>query len=357
MKKKTIGAVLMSVIMTIAATLSLIGCGKGGEVDNHAPDTSFEGSISAQSYETVDAAAQAFVTEEIVGKATAATFVSYEKSSELTEEEIAELNLGDDFEYTVDQIESAENGVVSYSDSVSPASAVLSSVDVVLKTARVVIIKIGSVYWYFVPLFKNGDVLTNSYMDNILDFNKYRNMTQTTVSTTVAKKGIMSATTKVTVTIKIDGNKVHFKQVAQQPNKKETTEYYIVFSGSMAAMYEYDEESGWYVSKNGLGTVDEFLEKSFAYDASYFVKTKSGFKMNADKLTQYLNDVFSELITGYTIKSATADYYVADGRLDSATTKINMNVKNGSQTITATATATAKYSNFGTTEIELPFQI
>lgn len=353
MKKKTFGALLLSVIVAIAATLSLTGCGSDTPTDNHAPDNSFEGSLSAQSYESVNAAAEAFLTEEINGKATEATFVSYEKSSDLTDEEIAELNLGEDFEYTVEQIDSAENGVVSYTDSVARTT-------VVVKTARLVVIKIGSVYWYYVPLFKNGDVLTNSYMDNILDYTKYRNVTETSVVKATASVAGYSVTTTITVTTKIAGDKVHLKQVKDLLGEKEITEYYFYFTPSSAVEYEYNQyteswEIGHAISYN---SVDEILEEAFKYDASYFVKTKSGFKMNSEKLTQYLNDVLSNVATaGCTINSASADYYVKDGRLDSARAKVTMTAKIEDTTVKTTSVATTKYSDFGTTEIEFPFEV
>lgn len=353
MKKKTFGTVLLSVIIAIAATFSLIGCGGGEATDNHAPDNSFEGSISAQSYATVNAAAKAFLTEEINGKATTATFVAYEKSADLTEEEIAELNLGDDFEYAVEDIDSAESGVVSYFDSVARAATDT-------KTARLIIIKIGSVYWYYVPLFKNGDVLTNSYMDNILDFTKYRNMTQTSVVKTVGKSGLMSSVTTVTVTIKIAGDKVHFKQETLVNGETEITEYYFHFTSNAANVYEYDEYTqSWKRMLNGrYSSVDDVLKEAFKYDASYFVKTTTGFKMNSDKLTQYLDDVLSEIKTANcTVTGASADYYVKDGRLDSVVATVSMDVTTQGRTIKATSTSTATYSDFGTTEIEFPFDI
>ncbi|MDE7464364.1 MAG: hypothetical protein K2M48_04975 [Clostridiales bacterium] len=359
MKKKSFVAILLSAVMAIAATFALVGCGdndggNGDGGDKHAADTSFVGSISVQSYESANDAAAAFLTEELDGAATSTTFVSYEKSADLTEEEIAELNLGEDFEFTVEDIDSAENGVVSYTESTSAVNESAAGA----KTARVVIIKIGSVYWYYVPMFKDGEVLTNSYMDNILDFTKYANVTETVVSKSVVSAGGQMAETSITITTKIANDKIYFKQVAPNPytNQKETTEYYFVVTEEGLLMYD-KVGSEWDSSYSGFDSLDEFLEAAFKYDASYFVKTKSGFKMNSEKLTQFLRDVLDNIGQGYTISSVSANYYVKDARLDSAESNVKMKMTYQGQTINGTATVTTTYTDYGTTVVNLPFEI
>ncbi len=352
MKKKPFISVIMTAILTVAAVFALVGCGGDDAAEQHAPDKSFQGSVSENSYATTDDAVKGFLAEELNGEATTATFVSYEKVGDLTAEEIAELNLGDGFaDATVD---SAENGTVTYNEATT--SAVSESAEGA-KTARVIIIKVGSVYWYYVPVFKSGEAVTNSYMSNVLDFTKYANVTETITSkTTVSAQG-QSQSVTVKVTTKIDNDKIYFKQVAPAvTGGSETSEYYFVSTNEGLIMYS-KVGSEWSPSSTEFESIDAFLEEAFKIDHSYFVKTDSGFKLASDKFQAYIDNVMPEMPYQGTIKSTTANYYVKDGKLDSASAKLTMKASLMGQSMNVSANISTTYTDFGTTVVNLPFTV
>lgn len=223
-------SLLLVLVLALASVFAFAGCSK------HPADESFTGAISAESYETKEEAAVAFVQQEINGKATNANFVSYEKDKDLSEKEISNLNLGD--KYSVSDVESAEMGEVTFEenvqtsyaddDSVATLSSRAAEFGVVRKTSRMVIIKIGYVYLYYVPVFEKGEMITNSYISMILDYTKYRNMTEKSVSkSSVSLIGIKNETT-VTTTTKITENALYTKVVTKAAEGSGIVELYVI---------------------------------------------------------------------------------------------------------------------------------
>ncbi len=361
MKKRSIAAILLALVMSVLATFALVGCGNKDSGTYHAADNSFQGCVSEQSYSSKDSAARAFLTKEIDGAATSTTFVACEEGEPLTDKEIAKLNLGDDI--SVEDIDSAVYYTVEYIEEDDDYST-YTSADPNVKTYKIVLIKIGSRYYYYIPIMPKGGVITNSYIKMVCDPTKYLNVTETTVSETVVSARGYSQKSTVTATTKIDNDKAHLKMVTEVFGEKETTEYYLVKVGNYMNTFRYDEyDEEWYnAGSSPYSDAEELLEEAFNFDHSYFERTSSGFKMIDGKLEEYVQDVMSDTLSsidalGLTISDGSAEYYVKDGKLSEVVAKLKMSSSVSGQRMSATASARTTYTDFGTTRIDLPFDV
>lgn len=361
MKRTRIAALLLVLVLALASTFVCVGCGKDKKkADKHPADNSFAGAMSTESYESEDDAAAAFVENEINGKATDATFVSYKKEKDLTKSEIEALVLGGD--YSASEVVSAESGKVTFTEDNLESRAARSSSSSGNKTSRIFIIKIGNVYFYYTPVFKKGETLTKSYISEILDYNKYTN--STIISTSKATAQGVSATT--TITVKYAENGVYSKTEIKSIGVYSVTELILVpytnEYGTTLLGYtrqgtseNEDEMSSWSSTYLGYSSIEGFLKASFNIDHSYFERADWGFKMSKDKMNQYMNDTLGDFMSAYggEIKSGDAKYYVADGKLSTSEAKMTLATNYG----TFTVTATGKYTNFGSTVVEIPEEI
>lgn len=359
-------SLLLVLVLALASVFAFAGCSK------HPADESFTGAISAESYETKEEAAVAFVQQEINGKATNAIFVSYEKDKDLSEKEISNLNLGD--KYSVSDVESAEMGEVTFEenvqtsyvgdDSVATLSSRAAEFGVVRKTSRMVIIKIGYVYLYYVPVFEKGEMITNSYISMILDYTKYRNMTEKSVSkSSVSLIGIKNETT-ITTTTKVTENALYSKIVTKAAEGSGIVELYVIERNSSLYAFQRtgekeNEMSSWKKVYFTYSSIESFLQNLFKFDHSYFERTKSGFKMSEDKLIAYVNDIMDNAFDsiGAEVTSGEVNYYVEDGRLSSSDVTMKMKVEAEGMKLNAKSTAECEWIDFGTTEIEIPAEI
>ena len=349
-KKNYFLALVIALVMALSVSMfALAGCGGG---DPHPADTSIEGAISAQSYASADAAASAFLTEELNGNSTSVSFVSYTKEADLTEDEIAKLNLGD---IDVESVTSVESGRVTFTENTRAAGE---------KTARVYIVKVGNVYFYYVPIFERGEIITKSYISDILDYRKYTNVTETSVTSSSAS-GI---TSKITITTKITEKAIYQKmEQAAMGMTIATLETYIIDSNGTLFLFvktsspEYPDASWQSGSTTEYTDIPTFIEDMFKFDHTYFVKTNSGFELSADKLSSYLEDVMSGLEIMGTITDASAKYYVKDGKLDETSVNISMQMtveaNNTTMTVKVKATGSTTYTNYGTTTVDIPPEI
>lgn len=370
MKRKTLLAIFLALVVSLAAVFAFAGCDDGNnnnndgdnnnstDNDTHVADNSFVGYLSEITYEDATSAARGFLSEELDGAATSTQFVDAQKGKDLTSNEIASLELGDDI--NVADIESASYYTVTYTEG-NVARAVAADAGQT-KTYEIIIIKIGSHYYYYIPIMPKGGVITNSYISMVCDAQKYLNVTETTVSTTTTNVEGMTMAATVTSTAKLAGDRAYVKMVStvvatfmgESETMEEVEEYYIVTEEDGVYMYSYNEYSNSWQRGGKLpydSWEDYVLESLFKFDHSYFERTNSGFKMTEDKLQQYLSDVMGNLAAGYTVDSASANYYVKDARLDEIVVNVSMNGA------LMTSTAHTTYTNYGTTVIELPFDV
>lgn len=363
--KKRFATIAVAAVMTATSAFAFIGCG-GDDAPSAPPDTFYTGTLSVDSYNSVSLAAQAFLSNEVCGDATAAKFESYEKQADMTEEEIAELNLTDAEKAAV---VSAEKGFVNYTESAVAAYNVYSSATENVKKIKVYVVKIGNEYRYYAPALVAGDVLTKAYYDQVFDPSKYINCTMVydmTVVTTASAQGMsVSMTMKTNSTFKCTADSAHIVIVSSASmlnhTETETTELYVEFASNNGFNGDYTlymkEDGGaeWvesYMDLSEVGSVGEIEN-----DYSYFIKTNSGFKLNSEKFDLYLQDAIDDLngVAGLNMGSlkATAEYNVYDGKLSTATAVVSANFSADGANGNVKATTSAKYSDFGTTVVSV----
>lgn len=130
----------------------------------------FKGAIAATAKDSAEEAAAAFVAEEFAGEL---EFVSYEKTADLTAEEIAALDLG---EYSASDVERGEKGTVTYSVGSDEMAHVAIEDN---ETVDIYIVVIGGKYYYYTLRASEGERITKSYFEYVFDINRYLNCTLT----------------------------------------------------------------------------------------------------------------------------------------------------------------------------------
>lgn len=406
MKRRLITTIIAALAAILCAFV-FVACGSGKE-DTHPDDTSYNGALSETAYDSPELAARAFIDIEVCGDVTAATFVSYTKTADLTDEEMQELDIPDEQRA---EIASAEKGEVKYSVA-SDASVHTSASDE--KSYSVVIVKYGDqTVKYYSPKLNSGDPLTKSYYDKIFSYENFNNVTLRYKLDLPIDVDISGFKFTIKVSMKIDakwdddtygyvksesildcgsfgamagiGNNNRVVSELVYVNDKTSRFYKCSFSrnimsgettdwtlnGSPKApdwSYDSDGENDEY--DLGLGDVDEsdvLYLFTPAFDYSYFVKTKTGFKINSEKLTEYLNIAIKDAFEKSSLPSmgmklgkttASANYYVSDGKITESVIKLNckysLNINGAIVDYYMKEKIVAKYTDYGTTVVTIP---
>ncbi|MDE5593693.1 MAG: hypothetical protein K2I75_07160 [Clostridiales bacterium] len=397
---------LTTVIAALAAVLCafvFVACGgdKGG--DTHPDDTAYQGALSAETYATPNAAAKAFIDVEVSGDVTDATFVSYTKTADLTDEEVDALDISD-AEKT--EIASVEKGEVKYTVATGKSDVtVRTSADEEKSYFVIIVTYKDQTVKYYSPMLNTGDPLTKSYYDKVFSDENFNNVTLSYDLDIPIKASFMGLSFTMDTAIKMEGkwdadSYGYFKSTTTVdlgqmgvlmglPSKKTTvTEMLYVndkaskFYGSTLVRNTVDGEASEWIMDGMIQTPelgedeDDYDEDDMlsmfmpAFDYSYFIKTKTGFKINSEKLTEYMNialkDAFEQAgadAMGITLgkTSATADYYVYDGKLTESVVTLNceysMDMEGMHYDYVMNERITVKYSNYGNTEVVVPTDI
>lgn len=385
MKKKFLAFVLVAVLSAITAfTFTACGDGDKGSGDNRPADTFYQGTLSSESYSTGNAAAEAFIETEIKGDVTNAVFVDYKKSADLTETEISMLSIP---ETEKTEIESMEKGTVTYAVVKGGALTSADSVDPDVKLYVIIIVKYkNNTYKYYAPVINNGDPLTKAYYDEVFASEKYINCTQTSDMTCNVSASVqgMSFTVKLNMKIVMQITDKYIYAVT-------TTAMSIPYTGDIKSTVKVltvtDPDSDYFgytyqnTQANGTGfgwtvavrpgddsedTDDTELtgEIKPEFDYSYFIKTKSGFKVNSEKLSAFIKETLKNLpdeVGGgmeFTNVKASAEYFVKDGLISDSvlnlTGQYTMDIEGQKLTYKLKQKMTTVYGEFGTTVITLP---
>lgn len=368
---KRIITLAVSITLSIGATIGLAVLGNHMDffqADEHSE--TFAGYVSTEEYENREAAARGFLKCELTGSTLQPEYKGYTKISDLGSNEINALGVSDLTEKKI--VEGEQVSIEFTHDSIeSKANTYL------LQTS-------DAGFVYFVPPQETGETLTNSYFESVLDGKKYSNCTSIT---TVNLRLVSSATVPVDSTyrqaIYFDDEKAFFNQelpgydtdfyfiedgdsiiaYMEHPSNKDGKFYTInEINKTLAPGYYYEV----YLMKGGNRTnIEEFssiqdivdIMFMMELDASYFVKTDVGFSMTDEKCKEVCKmmageDFFKEIEDAWTDFHIhfRSDYYVTDGRLSASKTVLTMS--NGDEIFALTLET--KYSDFGTTEVEMP---
>ncbi len=383
--KKKILMIIVSFALVVCCAFALVACGNGNEDEGNYSET-FTGVASEASYESEDAAAAAFVANEICGYTTEASFVEYRKSADLTAEEIAALNVSGP-----DAVVGAERGVVEYS--VAQPVAISAAAAAGSKTQKVCILRLESgEVKYYVPALSPGETLTKSYYQSVNDISNYRNCSYTMKmksDATVSGNGMTIYPLKMDTTYecKISETSAYLKMTTYSEvldnetmsyikSNKIVLEVYIFEDNGLKAAARVDNGNWAADSVENLGfdyqSIDDMIsvEQVENQDWTFFTKTKDGFEISSDKLQSFLNmyleneenESIKQLMSSYsgTTMSGNARFYVTEGKISKANVSLGMqspisDIAGGN--INVSCTVGCNYYNFGTTVINVPAEV
>lgn len=364
---KKLISMAVALLMAMSLMLVVVGCGNKDDDSGkqYSSGDTFAGALSKESFSSDEKAVKAFLSTEISGEAVKAELVDFKKTGELTQTEIEELDTGDVLDEG-DKIESVDVVEVTYSTSAIASTAAAPEDDYCVFTVYILeITPHGNTlheFRYYVPKAANGDVLTRSYFEDVLNSSKYVNCTQEYKNE--SKISIMGLTmdVKQDYTIKVAGNKASLRMHMINPMGEGPNDYLNVLG-----YFEYADEQFkvWMSQDNGTsykaapstsfaaqGVVDM---ESFAtmclpkLDYSFFEKTDFGFKIQDGFVGEYIGKTLGSM--GFdTEVEAELLFYVEEGRI------VKM-VSNSSYTISG-ANYTVKeeliYGSFGSTTVTTP---
>ncbi|MDE7071591.1 MAG: hypothetical protein K2O86_06420 [Clostridia bacterium] len=317
--KKTV-AIILIMLMAMTCVLVFAGCNNddGEEGYNSAP---FVGAISQTTYDSVENAVKGFLQEEITVESIRymANYVSYAKTSDLTQEEIGELAISDKLKVG---LLSAEKGQVEY--------VINTSTYIYERTVYVVSFNINgdNVYRFYTPVEEIGQTPSASSWASLFDWGKYFNCTVEEYN----KYGEGYEWNKVGG-CKITQSAV-WSCIYGYGDIIEGYGYSIIEDGKFtysANMYEGQWEV--YDSNGSLSLEDEVKIFLYKYEyfmvPMYFVKTENGYKLNtAIDAEGYFND-FTIVVDNGRITQFIYTYF--DGTMSRTT-----------------------FSDFGTTKVDVP---
>lgn len=362
--KNKIIAAAVSFAVIAAIVISLLLIGNGGFINGGAYSETFTGCISEKNYISKEAAARAFVAEELSGQSAAYYYNGYTKTGELTDEELEAINgqnaVGDTI-YGGDKVRIAFGNAETDGD----VGAYL------LETA--------TKYRYFVLPPELGEPVTNAYLNSVLDGNSYINCTATS-TVSISALDIMNTYMQV---IQFDDDKAYFKQelpglindvylqeysgglIAYMQNPDLNDGVFYTMSELKAYYYKRDYSFDLYLmngnDKISVSSLNSMLDVvSFTFnivvDASYFVKQSYGFSMTDNNFKEFLRAYFGDEIgdldtfwEDYKVYFR-SDYYVSEGRLSETETILRLMIDGEIFTLSVVTS----YNGFGTTEVVIP---
>jgi len=353
----------LAFIVALIVSFSILGNARFNVAEGYSE--TFKGSVSKNVYATKEAAARAFVSEEITGEGASFEYVGYTKTGDLTEDELAEINAQ---RLSADDFLSGEKVTIEYR-SAEKEGAVKAYL---LNTAR-------RCRYYVLPP-ESGEQVTNAYLNSVLDGAKYLNCT----ATSTFSLNISEVMTTYRQVIKFDDDKAYFKQevpgLISDLYLKEVSDGISVYlkhpeihdgkfySLSEINSYYFEKKLKYepYLQKGGerilienLGSMQEVTDFAFTTiaDASYFTKTTNGFEMNDDQFKAFckmilgsaFEESFEKSLDDYKVHFH-SDFYVSEGRLSRNKTVLSLLYDDNFMTIAIDSV----YSDFAATEVEIP---
>lgn len=373
---------LLLVVCLVFSLALLTGCGKDEDEKEDGKTTidankgrgefidsiggvseTYTGAVSEESFETKEEAVEAFVNEQIVGTSQAAVIESTVSKGELSDTEIAALNLPADIAGDVDSVEELE---VTYTET-SYYSAIADSTTG-SKKITVYIVKCGPDFKYFTPCPVDGETITKSYYESVFDNEKYANCTY--VNSSYLKLEAQGQTMEMTLTqtIKRDGNKIYIKQIVEgdptlvaQALPFGTDEYMEVYiekseSGSTTTKVKMSADGSWQDS-NLVFTVDPFAGQD-RLDYSYFSKANFGFALKGENAIKFYRSYANGYIPDDAKLDLYAEYYVKEGVLSGMRMEYSADITQEAYGVTVRSITTGlnkmSCTEYGTTVVEDP---
>ncbi len=371
----------------------LTGCGGGGKSEAQkekdfiaeigATSETYTGAVSDTSYSTKEAAAAAYVADQVAGEKSVSVVGT--TSNALDETQVAALNIPAE---DMAGAQSVEEVVITYTEEGDSVMTAFGGEEVggVLnksKTVKVYIIKYETDWKYYTPCPATGETITKSYYDSVFDYAKYENCTMENSMTIVSKASYQGVTAKVTIgahqLVKYAEGKIYIEQTAtyamtllgETEKEVETISAYVEEdeNGDINCYVKQDANGDWYegsLTTVGFSSLEELVPFSDQYlDYTYFTKTDYGFKLDGENMQKYLELTIGEELEEMDFFSfggkidMFAKYYVCEGALTGMRMDMSIPYKVTEEEITVKGSVTAvsevKITNYGTTVVEKPF--
>lgn len=333
----------------------------------------FTGATSKEVYETKEAAAEAFIAEEVVGEKKA-NIVSVESKAVLDEENVNKLGIPEEDKEGIVSVEEVE---VTYSAINGLVSAQPT------KKITVYVIKYETNWKYFVPLPETGATISKSYYDSVFDTTKFSNSTyfyELTMNMDIkatAQGQTQKAQMIMTISqdIKYAEGKIYAKQYMLMDmsslglsKQEETIEMYIEeVDGKMMCYikngFNWQQANLASIGFNSLEELQPFANDYLDY--TYFTKTNYGFELAEENAAKYIDQALSgsgvdDMLNGGKMNmDMYAEYFVNDGTLSglllNAELSASMEQDGVSMTMNGDMEAKGTCTNYGTTVVEKPF--
>lgn len=369
---KKIAKLILSLSLTVVAAGGIIGVGVVLNSKSAANGVdSFKGYVSDIVFDTKEQTVRNYVEKEFSSETKSTEFINFEKISNLSRDDIDRMGA---LSLTDKEIIDGEEVNIKF----SRGGQILN--------AKACIFNTGFGYIYYVPPVETGGLIPNTYFNYIFNKENYLN---STYDCTVNMRTISEEATNDSIyhqQIYFADKKAYFDQdlpgltndfyfeekdgriisYLKHPNKKDGKFYSlseINNSLSPGLYYKvYLLKGNEQVDIAGLTKMDEIISFMFSMnlDSSFFVKTDRGFSMTDDRYKDVCKNLIGSASTNKEIDEAwdtyqvhfRGDYYVNEDRLSAYQIVLTM-VNN--DTIYALEIK-SEFSNFGTTEIEMPYE-
>lgn len=355
MKKLTVG-ILVAVII---GSLCITACGSNGSTVIR--DT-YEGAVSQNTYESVEEAVNGFLEEEVSGAACEVELVSYTAEEQLSEEKIASLSLSEEDR---EGLISVEKGKVEYAEKqVDEGSlfkaAVAAETDAPVTFFKTVyILSYTDMFRFFTPALANGEELTKSYFDSTFVAEKYINCTMdVTMENSQTSQGITRSYMTHTLA-KATQSALYEHDIIDSSIEMYVGEGEVFMLDSPKGIVEISQKKGEKPMLGGIlnhdvcNTINQYFMQWFnsrfgQLDHTYFEKTETGYALRSDRYEGFLKamgmlDENGEYQLEYVIN-------IVDGRMS----EFKMTISSTTGWGTDTQTMSCRFSDFGTTVIEVP---
>lgn len=392
MKKKI--STVCCLLAAFTAVASFASCKKDAEENKAETDLineiggcseTYEGGVSETAYQKEDAAAEAFVRNELLGSDMQTQLMVAEPQS-ITKDEAAKIIPA---AFTKDAAE-FKKVEVTYTQAANEANAQATFLsadkttgNAQTKKVTVYLIKYGEEWKYFTPKVEVGNAVTKSYYDSIFNADKYKNCTMESVTASGTHISYEGTTLDMSLTIKTvskyakngiyasittEINATGSDNAAVEAAKSEMAamamnmEYYVSFGENnsseiyLRTIGETEWAKGDIVSINAATLEDLYPFASQYVDYRFFTKTETGCAVENDSLKDYYTQAFNTLTPSLNLKvdNGYVKYYVSGGVLSAIMLDITISMDVLGATYQVKATNTTKVTGYGTTVVVRP---
>ena len=231
----------------------------------------------------------------------------------------------------------------------------------------------GTRFYYYAPAAKEGEMISKSYFDSVMAPSNFTNVTaklDVKLEMDVSYMGeSASMVSDVEATIKVTEDAAYMTVESSAKGggvaQSEKVEYYILRDGAGVDVFVKANgtwEAGYIDGVNSMEDVIASQDSAAFADHSYFEKTSSGFKLTGAKMTLFLEEYYASLgvqqaLAMFTEMEMDAEYFVSEGKLAKAVSKVALTMRESGMAISMDVTATGKYSSYGTTSVTVPAEI